>query len=216
MTHLKTEFAKLRKMTFEEQRWYVWEYYKLHIGAFILLSILIGSFINAQINPRPPEYLYIAWDGVPAQHWQLSELSDKLEVITPENQRVTVTNYTMTDNAGQNNALQARFTTLLFLGDLDIYITTRMGAHQLVRENFARPVDEVRNYMAEINPQIHATLHERLYAAESADYMAISLEGSPLLESLGIDTSDIFLCVFENTSRFYEIAKALEVLLYGA
>ncbi|MCL2576560.1 MAG: hypothetical protein FWE27_00720 [Defluviitaleaceae bacterium] len=212
---MKKEYIKLREMNSAEKRWYIWEYYKVHIGIFIALCIFIGTFIHALLNPRPEEYLYIAWDGVPAASWQLTQLSDALSAITPENETITVTNYTLGDNHATNNALITRFETLLMLGMMDIYITTREGAAitNVGEQKFTRPVDEIRNYMIEINPQIE--LHDRLYDAETPDYMSISLEGSPLLEQLGIDTSDIFLCVFVNTTRFYEIAKALEVLLSG-
>jgi len=213
---MKTEIGKLRKMNNEERKWYIWEYYKVHIAILIATVILVGTIIHAWMNPRPAEYLYIAMDGINAENWQISQISTALAEITPENETVTVTNYTVTGNPAVDNALTSRFTALLFVGAMDIYITTRDGATMLAEQGYSRAVDEIRTYIAENNPQIHETMHERLFAAETADYMAISLEGSPLLTKAGIDTSDIYLCIFANTTRFYEISKAVEALLDGA
>jgi len=212
---MKEEFAKFRAMTFAEMRWYIWEYYKFHIVVLILMIFLVGTFVNARLNPRPAEYLYVAWDGVPVLPWQLDELAVRLAVIAPEGGRVTVSNYTMQDNPGMNTALQSRFIALMYLGEMDIYITTRAGAAQLSAHGYSRHVNPVREYLAEINPALDLYLQPRLYAAGTDNYMAISLGGSPLFAELGIDCADVYMSVFASSRRNYEIARALEVFLMG-
>jgi len=212
---IKTEWAKLREMNFAEKRWYVWEYYKFQIFGFFVIVFIIGSIINSRLNPRPDEYLYIGWIGISAAPFQLSDLAGELSVIVEDTERqiVVITDYSMTENNQVNRALQTRFMALIQIGAMDAFITTREGFEGLYEEGFIRHVDEVINYS-------EVVLEERLLAINDEEappqFYAISIEGSPLLEQLGIESSDAYLCVILNTQRFCAIAKALEVLIYGA
>jgi len=222
-TMFKEEREKLKKMNFAEKRWYVWEYYKLHILGLLVVFFLVGSIVNSRLNPAPMVYLYIAWAGVPATSIQLNALTAVLHDITynPDAYRIFITNYSRTDNPRRNRDMEARFAAFFLVEEMDIYITTREGAEVMATQGFIRTVCNVKGYLAEINPQIHAEIESRLLPSQAEYYeypqfIAISLEGSLLLTQLGIDTSNIYLCVFSNTQRFYEIAKTLEVLLYDA
>ncbi|MDR0271870.1 MAG: hypothetical protein LBI27_00935 [Clostridiales bacterium] len=210
--NLQTEIKKLREMNFAEKRWYIWEYYKFHIGGLIVLFFIMVSIINSILNPKPDEYLYIAWLNIPAQSWQIEELARGLSVITedPERQAVTITNYSETQDTRINAALETRFNALLLMGAMDVLITTREGVEAVfeIEEDFRfiRSLDEIS--------QIYLT-EERALLIEG-EIFAISLEGSPLLEYYEIDSSDAYLCVIINTERFFEIAKTLEVFLNDA
>ena len=55
--YIRGERAKLKAMTFNEKRLYIWEYYKLHILGLIIVVGVSGAFINnVIINPR-----FIRW-----------------------------------------------------------------------------------------------------------------------------------------------------------
>jgi hypothetical protein len=127
--------------------------------------------------------------------------------------------------------MQTRFSAMLQMGVLDMMITTREGVYASARTGLLRPVDEVKNYFFENNPQKSASLEDRIIFIYSDDMfedgveapmentvfaMAISLHDSPFLQDFGIETEDAYLCVIVNSGRFYAISKALEVLLYGA
>ena len=49
------EKAKLKNMSWQDRVWYIWEYYKFHIGAvlvlILLISVVITSVRNASIDP---------------------------------------------------------------------------------------------------------------------------------------------------------------------
>lgn len=219
---LRIEREKFRVMNFSEKRWYVWEYYKFHIGGFILAAFLIGSFIHAQLNPRPDDYLYVAWLGVPATIWQLGGLAEGLNSIVedPETQRVLITNYTLAEDHRTNVALQTRFISFLQIGKIDVLITTRAEVEVATAEGIIRPTDEVTYYLASRNVEFEERLFavpEDPYDPEAASqFMAISLTGTSFLEEYGINTSDVYLAVIVNTQNFYAISRALEMLLYGA
>jgi hypothetical protein len=215
MKNLKNEFAKLKKMSFEEKRWYLWEYYKFQFFVFILVIFLAGSFINSRfINPRPSTYLYIAWIAADANHFQLRDMEKAFGVIVddPERYEVLVTNYTLTGDRQHDSALQTRFVSLIQLGAMDAIITTRHEVEGLIYSDniLIRTVDDVLEFLPD------PSAHENRFVSAQEQFWAVSLEGSPFLEELGICSNDVFLCVIVNTKRFYEIAKALEVLIYGA
>ncbi|MCL1882353.1 MAG: hypothetical protein FWF81_01185 [Defluviitaleaceae bacterium] len=210
-TRLKKEWEKFRSMTFAEKRWYIWEYYKVHIGILALIVFVIGSFVNTRfINPPPEEYLYIAWVGIPVFEYQLREMSYELSVITdnPERQEVVVSDYTATGNRQMDEAIRIRFMAFLQLGSIDAMITTREGLYAAEGERFIRPAEGVLEYLE--------VATERLVSNEYQQIIAISLENSPFFQQFDIEPYDLYLCVIINASRFYEISKALEVILYGA
>jgi hypothetical protein len=230
----KREHAKLKEMSFAEKRWYIWEYYKLHIIGTIVGVIFFGSLINIWLNPPPDNFVYVAWLGVPASAERLDFLADELSVVIddPENYAITITNYTQIEHSpGYNQAMQTRFFSWLQLGELDVIITTRMGVNEIAIEGLIRPVNEVVDYWNSRNPR--NPLGDRITTLRAEDFVqfdefiqfreddereivAISLAGSPLLERAGIDSELAYLCLVVNSSRPLNITKVLEVLLYGA
>lgn len=222
------ERDKLREMTFAEKRWYIWEYYKLHIIGFIIAAVFIGAIINSRINPPPREYLYIAWIGPPVQSHLLFEMADGLIIIVgdPDDTRIVRANsYTATGNPQMDSGLQQRFFAMMISNSIDIILTTRDGVGDVAAQGFSRPVHEVMEILAGLNPELYASIMDSetafvsaLYMPESEDepaedIMGISLAGSTFIESFGIDTEDLYLMVVVTTVRLEAIAKALEVFL---
>ncbi|MCL2387276.1 MAG: hypothetical protein FWC89_06960, partial [Defluviitaleaceae bacterium] len=149
-----------------------------------------------------------------------------------DRERVEITNFTAVENARTNHAIQTRFISFLTIGALDAFVTTREGVEDVTAAGFTRPLTEVKQYLAEINPQLYATIEERLFViemesevaseiesnddSEYVQFIAVSLAGSPKLSLVGIDCENVYLCMIVNSERFYNIARALEVLLDGA
>jgi len=220
----RTEYAKLREMTFTEKRQYIWEYYKLHMFGFLIVAFLVGSLLNAWIfNPRPRDYLYIVWMGERVSVDQLSMLSEHLRVIVdePERETVTVASYAITGDLQIDSALRTRFIALFQVGSLDVFLSTRDGLlEDILPDGFIQPVTEIMYVLSNINPTLYALLSERLLTVtffegieglEYEDFGAISMAGSPLLESAGIDTNDLYLSVVITSANHNRIARALEV-----
>jgi len=223
----KNEWAKLREMNFRDKRQYIWEYYKLHLFALLILAFIAGSIINAIINPSKDEYLYIAWIGIPVHPHTLAEMRESLSIIVenPERQEVWISDYSMTDNPQINMAMQTRFVGMLRLGGLDVFMTNREGMEELVSEGFVKPIQGVLSAMAINHPAMYRDMGERLFTIYhdipeahifGTNIMAISLAGSPFAEYYGIDSNDLYIAMVAGTSRYEAIAKALEVFLNGA
>ena len=219
----RTEWAKLREMSFRDKRQYIWEYYKTHIIAFAVVVFLLGSFINIWfINPQKNEYLHFAWLYPAMPGGQLERLGQSLSVIVndPDREEVIVFPYVTTDNHEFNMAVQTRFFALIQVGAIDAFFVFRSEIEHLASEHFIRPVTEVMEQVAILNPQLYRELADRVltttFKLEDGPYitdaMAICLSNAPLLEYVGIDTSELHLAVLGNAGRFYELAKALELM----
>ena len=218
----KTEWAKLRGMSFRDKRQYIWEYYKLQIFIFAFAAFIVGSLINVWfINPPKREYLYVAWlSPQPILSTQIDRIGHALDVIVsdPGRYQVVVSSYSATDIPEIDMALRSRFAALLSTGSIDIFLTNREGMLGLAENSFIRPISPV---MEEIqNPEFYTYLNSRIltitFAPEDSDQvtqpMAISLAGSPLFRYLEIDTTDLYLAMVINSGKFYEISKALEAI----
>ncbi|MCL2198697.1 MAG: hypothetical protein FWB80_07225 [Defluviitaleaceae bacterium] len=218
---MKKEWQKLSEMTFEEKRWYIWEYYKLHIGLFILVVFFVGSFINNRfINPRPNEYVYIAWVGITATPHQLDAASEELSkiVYNPYREIAVITDYSTTGNPEMDMALQTRFMALLQMGNIDVFIAPREGIDAFAEQGFIRPLGDILDYVED--RRVLYAIHDRVILMEdmyaNTHFLAVSLQGSPFLERYGLDADDIYFSFVVTSQRFYAVAKALEVILYGA
>ena len=216
----KTEWSKLRQMTFGEKRQYIWEYYKLQIFIFIFVAFVVGNLINVIfISPRKFEYLYIAWLGIPADEAALEGISQELGVIVenPARQVVAITDYTETGNFSVDRHLRTRFRAMLQTGALDLFFTTDVGITELAEEGFIQSTERLMQNIYTHNPELYTLLSERLLYVQfergdelRSNYMAISLHG------FWPEFGTIYAAVVGNTTRFNEIRRALEVIIDGS
>ena len=222
--YISSEWAKLKVMTFSEKRQYIWEYYKLHIFGFLIFAFLIGSLLNAWIfNPRPRDYLYLVWMSGRVSVEQLSVLSENLRVIVqdPDRETITVSSYALTGDMQIDTALRTRFIALFQLGSFDVFLSTREGLiEEILPEGFVKPITGIMYELLSINPTLYEQLSERLLTVtfledrdvhEHEDFGAISMAGSSLLESAGINTNNLYLSMVVTSANYNRIARALEV-----
>ena len=218
----RTERAKFREMTFTEKRQYIWEYYKLQIFAAALLIFLIGYLINhIFINPPKTDYLYIAWVGEQTAPSILTDIGESLSIIVnnPYRESVSVHSYAFTDNPQIDSMTQQRFFAMLQVGSIDLFLTPHQGVIELAESELSRPMNEVMQYVATINPELYRQVTEQLaiitFELDGYTYteaMAVSLANTPFFEYLNINANDIYLAVVINTQNFDRIAKALEAI----
>jgi len=225
----RQEGAKLKEMNFTEKRQYIWEYYKLHIIASLILLVFAGSIINNRfINPPMREYLYVVWQAYHVMPDRLDSLSENLSVIVedPDRYAVFVHSYVLSGEPQMDQALFTRFSGLLSLGQLHIIISSRDETEGNAMGRIIKPVHDFVAYFGEQNPELKEEIEGRVTIftftdtsvqgdTEVTDAMAISLAGAPLLEELGFFTEDLYLNVVINAYNYYEIAKALTVMFQG-
>ena len=225
MNMLRTEWAKLAPMTFTEKRQYIWEYYKLHMLAIVVITILVGSILNTMIfNPPRREYVYFVWVGPPVTTLMLDDFAYELNVIVENYDRYVVraTNYNIEGLDPQMiMGLQTRFFAKMQQQLLDFFILTEDWVYEYSTIGFILPMmyflDEVRL----ANPELHVLMTERLievtyYPIDNGmprtDCMAVSLRGVAFFDKFYIQTDDLYLAIVINAERFERAIRALEVI----
>jgi len=219
----RTEWSKLREMSFRDKRQYIWEYYRIQMFAAGIVIFIVGSMINIWfINPPKSEYLHFAWlyPHLPAE--QLDSLANSINPIVgnPEREQVVVVSYAMSDNPEWNMAMHTRFFALIQVGAIDSILVHGSEIEGLASEFFLQPVYDIIGYAAIINPELYQMIYDRkkiiTFAQgehpEATHAMAISLRDAPLFTRLHFDTSELYLTMLSNASRPYELAKALEII----
>ena len=226
MRMLETEWAKLSQMSFAEKRQYIWDYYKLHIIAFIIMAFLIGSLINTLIfNPPMQDYLYFVWIGPPVSSFVLDDFAKELNVIVenPDRYAVRATNHSLAGLDPQMRmGLQTRFVAQMQQRGLDLFILTKDELYGYSSIGFILPIMNFLEELEEISPAVFGILKDRLveitfYQEEHGlfitAYRAANMRGIPFFDKFDIRTDDLYMAVVINAERFERAARALEVIL---
>ena len=226
MKFLRVEWEKLKPMNFTEKRQYIWEYYKLHIFALLVVAFITGSLMNTFIfNPPSQDYLYFAWIGPPVASFVLDDFADKINKIVenPDRYEVRATNYNLEGvDPHMVIGLQTRFVAQIQRRGLDLFMFTKDELYSFSSNGFVLPIVDFLDELEEINPAVHDILRQRLveitfYQGENGllttDYMAASMHEVSFFDRFNIQTDDLFLAVVINAERFERVARALEVIL---
>ena len=220
---IKTEAAKLREMNFTDKRQYIWEYYKLHIIAGVVVLIIIGGLINTWfINPPKRDYLYIVWQAGHMPSEVFDGIAERLSPIIEDVDRyqITVRSYVLTGDPQMDQGLIMRLQALLSIGDVHIAIMDRQELESSILRGIIRPVDDLISEASESNPVLAELLYDRMeffkiqYDDDTIanEAMAINLQDAPLLTELYIITEDLYLGLMVTSTRVSETLKALAVI----
>jgi len=225
-TTFKEERAKLSDMNMKEKLQHIWEYYKIQIAGTLIAVLAVGTLVNIWfINPPAGTYLYIAWQGQPVMHESLDNLGDRLSQIVSDgnDQVVQVNPYILNPNDPEMfMGVQARLMGMITVGDLDLFIMDREGLYSNARGGLLRPACDMASALAETDVDLYNEINNRMVAVTFSpeegqppitDTLAISLYGSPLLESAGIHSDGLYLGMVANSNRFYEVSKALHMFM---
>jgi|GEM_PF-583387 len=221
---IKGEFAKLKVMNFTDKRQYIWEYYRLQLLILAIIIIIAGFTVHSVLNPRPRDFVYVAWLTEGTNHEMLQRLSTNLTASVPDPERymVSIFSYAPSPDPQVTMALQQRFFAMMQTGDLDIFIYPRQGAVEAALEGMIRPMTTVLAYLNDSNPALYAQIQDRLMVTDFSrmgteivveDVMAISLRGAQAFIDAGINTADLYLSVAFPSNREANIATVLEYIL---
>ena len=230
MNFFRTEWGKLKVMTFTEKRQYIWEYYKLHIAGILIGAFALGGMINTLIlNPPRQEYVYFAWVGPAVTLQSLDDFMEELDVIVENYERygVRAANYGLSAADPQVAvALQTRFAANFQFGNFDIFMMQATDMFDFANAGFLLPMQPFMEAVREHCTDLYNTLHPRLVLLtfypngveepqQEVDYMALNLSGVRFLERLAISTGDLYMGVAVNSQRFDRVMRALEVIFDG-
>ena len=201
----RSELEKLKAMTWKDRAWYIWAYYKVHIGLIIaallilqaaatslyhstfhtaLYCIIINSQSQEEINLAPIQEDF-------AQYLNLG----KKDLINAESNFITYG-----DNASElSYATMAKVSALVFSKDLDIII----GDTATVR-HFAS-LDGYIDLEKDLSPELLSLVQDRLFYAvreDGSEYAcAIDISSTSFSSDIHLGQDPPLLGIIINSTR---------------
>jgi len=218
---MRMEKRKIREMPFKKKCEYIWDYYKFHIIAGILILALIGSVINSIVNPRPQNVLFIAWSTGFATDEQLTGLTSimQYEIIEEKaNESIEITLFhTMSDDPSLNSANIQRLAAMIAAGMIDVFILDSEMIDEYSSVGYIQPMDPVLEIIQSLNPNIHSRINEELIKAnytsvegyESEQIMGIDISNSRLLKELNFFEFEKYFSLSITAENIENTAHAL-------
>lgn len=195
-----TESQKIKEMSFQDKLWYIWEYYKFHIGgvivAIMLISIVITSIYNTTIHPG----LYcIIINSQSAEELDTSILEQDFHELMGFGQKQPIYAESMFISYGDtateySYASMAKISALVASKDLDVLMADMESI-----EHYAS-LDGLAD-LTQVLPD------DILTAAEDCMVFAADSSGQPLAVSLDISKTN-----FARTMHLSEDASNLSIV----
>ena len=216
----KAEIKKMRAMEFRVLREYIWDYYKLHIIAGLIIAILVGNFLNDTIiNPPARPVLTIAWMGPPliedASDAFSRSLSDLLE--DPAREAVNIANFTPIGDMQFDIANSQRFAAMTAAREIDLIIAPYyyFEPDELGDGGHMMGIAGIFSFM-DIKPLFPVNSNTELLTLTNEDGSEINFApvSEFFLNEFGLNFSNLYLGVTINTRRLENVTRALEII-YG-
>ena len=214
---LVTEYSKLKDMSTKEKVEYVWEYYKIHIIAFVFACVIIGNILNTLwFNPQKEMFLQITfYDGF-IDSDTLDSFSAHLEeaLMTPEEREtMRVTGVDLMINSGEPQVEMAgrqRFIVMMAAREIDLLVISQEELVTLAPEGLLLPLHEIMS-----NSMIAQMSDKLIYAHDEYGVelvYGIMLDNNRLFESYGLFTQGKSLAVIINTQRNEAVRNSIEYI----
>lgn len=214
----RIERQKMRKMSFQDKLWYIWEYYKFHIAgvflAILAVCVVVTSVRNMSIHPG----LYcIVINNRSAQEMDTSILEEdfhehmdfgKKQPVYVESMYISYGN----DASELSYASMAKVSALVATRDLDIIISDQENA-----DHYAS-LDGLADLQQLLPPDILSAVKDRLLYAYNGEgqSMASSLDikGTAFADAMGLSEDACRLSVISNSGET-ETVFALIRYIFG-
>lgn len=207
--HLKeearTERQKMKEMSFQDKLWYIWEYYKFHIGgvliAILLVYIVATSIYNTTIHPA----LYcMVINNRSSQGLDSTILEEdfhkfmnlgKKEPVYVESAFISYGD----DATEFSYASMAKISALVASGDLDLIIADKETIDHYTS------LDGLADLSQLLPPDILSAVESRLiYAHDSAGQsiaVSIDMTGTDFADSMHLSLDSSGLCIISNSTH---------------
>ena len=175
-----------------------WYYYKFHALAIAFVLFMVGSIIYSNVTRvhYDLQVSYIGLFGINPDHEEAltAYFEEAIEDVTENGKKEIGFIYYSFDNVMADNSLseeesayQMKFAAELQAGESDLYFMTGTNANDLI--GFGETFMNVNDFAGENCSE------ERIKRDENGYPYAVSVAGNKSLEAMGIDTSDLYVCV---------------------
>lgn len=201
----RSEWEKLKTMTWKDRVWYIWAYYKIHmflgIIALFLLQVVATSLYSRTFNTVMHCMIINCYSQ---QEINLSLLEEdfaqylnlgKKEIITAESSYITYGD----DATELSYVTLAKISALVFSKDLDVII-----GDQATIEHFSA-LNGYVDLETELPPDVLALVKDRLFYAAGEDQTkrayAIDISGTAFASHAGLGHTPPLLGIISNSER---------------
>ena len=194
------EKKKLKDMTLKEKIEYIWEYYKLHITAAVIVVFIAASVINNVMNPPVPSYAGITFYEVYISDEDNDAIKQVLTEALIENRdeyEIYMHHMVSGGDPQAEMAIVQKLMAMIMVNEIDIIIAERDVFASFAYEEFLADL----NRFGVVFPK---ELVMESQTAENPELMpyGVSLSGSPLFNALGITQwMDLYVGVAGNVDK---------------
>lgn len=200
------ERQKLKEMSWQDRLWYIWEYYKFHIIALVIVVGLGAGIVSAVRSNRFDTLLYCAVINNKNPDASMEDLETGFWEYcgSPADSRVTADNSLQMDLENTTEfgyASMAKLSALITDKDLDVII-----ADAAVIDHYGS-MGGLLNPEEVLSPELSSRLREeqRFYLVTTEDGTtypgAISLADTDFLENSGIYMERPMIAIISNSLR---------------
>ncbi len=180
--------ADLKSMSKREKIEYIWDYYKIHIIAAIVIVAFIASFVHGQLT-KVDYVVNVTMIGNVLEESKVQSLEKRftgLVVKEGEKRKQAFIDVMPSDNFQLEPQMLQKFIVRVAAGEIDIVILDKSNFDNFVKQDMFLPLDSI----SEINlADIKQEKIEASGSSQKAIY-AISVEGNKALESMGVNTKN--------------------------
>ncbi len=200
---VRVERQKMKEMSFQDKLWYIWEYYKFHIGGvflvILLVSVVVTSVRNASIHPG----LYcIIVNNRSAQELDVSPLEKDFYEYMGFGQKEPVYVESMYISYGDSAtelsyASMAKISALVASQELDILMGDEENINQYASLDGLADLKEL--LPADVLSAVDGCL---FYAPDGAGQpvaAAVDISGTPMAAAMHLSDEAAHLSIFSNS-----------------
>jgi len=208
----RSEWEKLKELSFSDKLSYMWEYYSYYIIG-VAVAIVVTISLATTCGRGTGIDLSIVWNATFASQDELDALSDAIrDEIFGEDSDKTVLTYlffTLSDDPQTTLQNSSRIMAMLAAEMIDIFVFDSETFY-IYRESLL-PMDSIIKSIEEANPAVYERIKDELQLGEHIS--GIRLNDSPLLERLDFPLYDeVYLAVAMSTRNIDYVTEAIIAL----
>lgn len=207
------ELEKLRKMSWGDRLWYIWEYYKIPILAFAGAVLLLASLIPSILNNTDPVFsCYIVNSPIYGQSYDEFTLGFREFAEIPAEERCDFDSGMVIDweNSSTGYEYLMKITAVIASKGLDVIVADEPTVLHFTKMAGYLDLEEF------LPEQMLEQWKDRLYFAQdedgSAHAYALDVSGSAALKSAGV-TKPVYFSVLANSTHTDTALLFLEYLM---
>ncbi|MCT4687801.1 hypothetical protein [Vallitalea sp.] len=214
----KSNKAKFKELTRKEKVEYIWEYYKIHIFASILVMIIVGSFLNIWVfNPPPKSAVSVNFVGSSIVSDNTESLEKELNpiIVTEEmgNKKVFFNTFVYgIENPQIQMATQTKFVANISARELDVLILDKEQYNFLLLQGSMIPLDKVFSE-DELNKLTDRLIKGKSEEDTNEQIYGINVTDNEKIKTVMVGDSEKIMGVVSNTLKIEESKKVIKWFL---